>query len=183
MAVSSLAKRPIGWLIIAAIAAFVTSVAYKALRAPFAVEDFPDSLYVKVERIPAIFDVHMISGGLALLLVPLAIALSGRPRWHRPLARLAALDIAVAGVTAFPVALVVINTATPGLDPYKLCEAIKTHAGGGLRVIFLVGRFFSYMPELARKSGCEGFVSKPLLQRQLDSLLRRYLPSASATEA
>ncbi len=80
----------------------------------------------------------------------------------------------------FPVALVVINTATPGLDPYKLCEAIKTQAGAGLRVIFLVGRYFSYMPELARNAGCEGFVSKPLEERQLDSLLRRYLPSPSA---
>jgi uncharacterized membrane protein YozB (DUF420 family) len=79
----------------------------KALLAPFAVEDFPDSLYVKVERLPIIFTVHMVTGGLALLLVPLAIALSKRPRWHRPVARIAALDIALAGVTAFPVALVV----------------------------------------------------------------------------
>ena len=107
MAVSTLMKRPIGWLLVAAIAAFVTSVAYKALLAPFAVEDFPDSLYVKVERIPLIFTVHMVTGGLALLLVPLAIALSNRPRWHRPVARIAALDIAIAGITAFPVALVV----------------------------------------------------------------------------
>ena len=107
MSVSALAKRPVALLVLAAIAAFVTSVAYKALRAPFAVEDFPDSLYVKVERIPAIFTVHMVAGGLALLLVPLAILLSERPRWHRPVARIAALDIAIAGVTAFPVALVV----------------------------------------------------------------------------
>jgi hypothetical protein len=107
MSVSTLAKRPIAWLTLAAIAAFVTSVAYKALIAPFKVEDFPDNLYVKVERIPAIFAVHMVAGGLALLLVPLAIALSRHPRWHRPIARIAALDIAVAGITAFPVALVV----------------------------------------------------------------------------
>lgn len=83
----------------------------------------------------------------------------------------------------FPVSLVIINTATPGLDPYKLCEAIRTQSGGGVRVVFLIGRYFSYMPELARAAGCEGFVSKPLSERQLDSLLRRYLPEELRLEA
>ena len=35
----------------------------------------------------------VVTGGLALLLVPAALLLSGRPRWHRPIARLAALDV------------------------------------------------------------------------------------------
>ena len=49
----------------------------------------------------------MVSGGLALLLVPLAIALRHHPRWHRLAGRIAAVDVAVAGITALPVALVV----------------------------------------------------------------------------
>jgi CheY-like chemotaxis protein len=76
----------------------------------------------------------------------------------------------------FPVSLVIVNTGTPGVDPYKLCEAIKTQAAGGLRVIFMVGRYFSYVPELARAVGCEGFINRQIAERQLDSLLQRYLP-------
>lgn len=77
----------------------------------------------------------------------------------------------------FPVSLVIVNTATPGLDPYKLCGSIKAESAGSVRVIFLVGRYFSYLPDLARASGCDGFVNKPLSNRQLDSLLHRFLPS------
>ena len=69
-------------------------------------DNFPESLAVKVEVMPILFPLHMLSGGLALLLVPLAIALRRRPRWHRMAGRIAAGDVAVAGVTAFPVALV-----------------------------------------------------------------------------
>lgn len=82
------------------------ATAWKAVRAPWSVDDFPESLAVKVELLPVIFPVHMIAGGLALLLVPLAIALRRQPRWHRPVARLAALDVVMAGLTAFPVALI-----------------------------------------------------------------------------
>jgi CheY-like chemotaxis protein len=77
----------------------------------------------------------------------------------------------------FPVSLVIINTATPGLDPYKLCSTVKEQSAGGVRVIFLVGRYFSYLPDLARASGCDGFINKPLSNRQLDSLLHRFLPT------
>ncbi|MFM5884359.1 MAG: DUF2306 domain-containing protein [Novosphingobium sp.] len=75
------------------------------MTAPWRIDDFPEELAVKAELLPLIFDIHMISGGLALILVPLAIGLSRHPRWHRPLARIAALDVLTAGVTAFPVAL------------------------------------------------------------------------------
>ncbi len=92
--------------ILAAIAAFVIATAWKALRSPWLVDDFPESLAIKVELMPLLFPLHMISGGLALLLVPLALTLNRRPAWHRPVARIAAFDVAIAGVTAFPVALV-----------------------------------------------------------------------------
>lgn len=91
-------------LILSGISAFVLYTAAKALLSAFANDDFPESLAVKVELLPLIFPLHMISGGLALILLPLAIALRRRPGWHRLAGRVAALDVLVAGVTAFPVA-------------------------------------------------------------------------------
>lgn len=146
MSVSTLAKRPLTLLLLAAIAAFVTSVAYKALVAPLAVEDFPDSLYVKVERIPLIFTVHMVTGGLALLLVPLAIALSSRPRWHRPVARIAALDVLIAGITAFPVALVVPVT--------RVSAAGFSAQGAAWLVLLVAGILFIRRKDAVRHREC-----------------------------
>ena len=100
-------KRTLRWAILTAIAAFVIMAAIKALTAAFLNDDFPEGLAVKVELLPVIFPLHMLTGGLALLLVPLAIALRRRPRWHRIAGRIAAADVLVAGVTALPVALVV----------------------------------------------------------------------------
>lgn len=100
-------KRTLRWAILTAIAAFVIMAAIKALTAAFLNDDFPEGLAIKVELLPVIFPLHMLTGGLALLLVPLAIALRRRPRWHRIAGRIAAADVLVAGVTALPVALVV----------------------------------------------------------------------------
>lgn len=92
--------------ILAAIGLFVILTAWKAVKAPWLVEDFPEALYVKVELLPWIFPAHMISGGLALVLVPLMIILRRRPRWHRRFGWITAAVVLVAGITAFPVALV-----------------------------------------------------------------------------
>ena len=100
-------KRTLRWAILTAIAAFVIMAAIKALTAAFLNDAFPEGLAIKVELLPVIFPLHMLTGGLALLLVPLAIALRRRPRWHRIAGRIAAADVLVAGVTALPVALVV----------------------------------------------------------------------------
>ncbi len=97
-------RRTVLALILAAIAGLVTYTAGKALWSAFANDDFPESLAVKVELLPLIFPLHMVTGGLALLLLPLAYALRHRPAWHRPVGRLAAADVLVAGLTAFPVA-------------------------------------------------------------------------------
>jgi hypothetical protein len=48
----------------------------------------------------------MITGGLALLLIPAMILLSKYPRWHKLLAKLTMPVVLVAGLSAFPVALV-----------------------------------------------------------------------------
>jgi hypothetical protein len=98
--------RMLRWLMLAALAAFVIVTSAKALLAPLHVDEFPESLGVKAELMPVTFAVHMISGGLALLLAPLAFLLRPWPRWHRIAGRITALDVVVAGVTAYPVALV-----------------------------------------------------------------------------
>lgn len=103
--------RTLQLLILTAIAAFVMLTAAKAVRAAFANDAFPEDLAVKVELMPAIFPLHMVAGGFALLLVPLAYALRRRPRWHRLAGRIAAADVVVAGITAIPVALVAPVTA------------------------------------------------------------------------
>jgi uncharacterized membrane protein len=92
--------------ILAAIAGFVIVTCAKALRAPFVTGDFPESLAVKVELLPLVFPLHMVTGGLALVLVPFALLMRRWPRWHKLAGRIAAADVAVAGVTALPVALV-----------------------------------------------------------------------------
>ena len=98
-------------LIALAVGLFLVQTAWKALRAPWLVEDFPEALYIKVELLPWIFPAHMLSGGMALLLVPAMILASRRLSWHRTLARLTVPVIVVAGLTAFPVALVAPVTA------------------------------------------------------------------------
>ena len=80
--------------------------AWKALLTPMALDDFPEELAIKVDLLPLVFPLHMVSGGLALLLVPLTFLLRHKPRWHRPIGRITAIDVVIAGVTAFPVTLV-----------------------------------------------------------------------------
>ena len=83
---------------------YLLLTASKALRETFDNNNFPEALAVKVELLPIIFPLHMFAGGLALLLVPLALVLR-HTRWHRWAGRIAAVDILVAGITAIPVAL------------------------------------------------------------------------------
>lgn len=79
----------------------------------------------------------------------------------------------------FDTSLVFINTGTPAVDPYQLCEAIKTTGGHPITIIFVVGRYFSYHSAWAKAAGCEGFVTRPLTERQISSLLEKFLPRPS----
>jgi hypothetical protein len=74
------------------------------LRSAFNHSRFPELLLIKVEAWPLVFPVHMVTGGLALVLVPLAFCLRGKPS-HKWVGRAASFDILVAGITAIPVAL------------------------------------------------------------------------------
>ncbi len=93
-------------IMLAAICVFLWLTAYKALNATFDNEDFPEALAIKVELLPVIFPIHMFTGGLALILVPLTLVLRPWPRFHRIAGRITAVDVVLAGITAFPVAWV-----------------------------------------------------------------------------
>jgi Predicted membrane protein (DUF2306) len=92
------------WFGLTGLGAFVTYAAFRAISESWNNDGFPEALAVKLELLPIIFPVHMVAGGLALLLVPLALMLRGTG-WHRLAGRVAAVDILVAGATAIPVAL------------------------------------------------------------------------------
>ena len=100
---------------LSAIALLASYTAARGLLSAFANDDFPEALAVKVELLPLLFPLHMVTGSLALFLLPLTIALRRRPKWHRPLGRLAAADELVAGLTAYPVAWVAPVTTASAL--------------------------------------------------------------------
>ncbi len=91
-------------LSLAGLGSFVTYVALRGISESWNNENFPEALAIKLELMPLIFPVHMVAGGLALLLVPLTFFLR-LTRWHKSVGRVAAFIVLVAGLTALPVAL------------------------------------------------------------------------------
>jgi CheY-like chemotaxis protein len=76
-----------------------------------------------------------------------------------------------------PTAVVMINTSTPGIDPYRLCWAIKEkEVPAKIAVIFLVGKPFIYDSGHARSVGAEGFLNKPLSSHQVLRVLKKFMP-------
>ncbi|KQQ87607.1 response regulator [Massilia sp. Leaf139] len=72
------------------------------------------------------------------------------------------------------IALAMINTAAPGIDPYALSRTIKAQEGAGrTAVVLLVGKMFSYDSELARGAGVRGLLDKPVGDRSLVCMLQR----------
>jgi uncharacterized membrane protein YozB (DUF420 family) len=92
------------WLLLAVLSIFIFFVAVRAISESWINDSFPEALAIKLELLPFIFPLHMITGGLALLLVPLTLYLR-HTAWHRMIGRVTAADILVAGMTAIPVAL------------------------------------------------------------------------------
>lgn len=75
------------------------------------------------------------------------------------------------------ISTVLINTSTPNVDPYRLCEMIKKwNPHEKTTVIFLVGKNFSYDPTRARHVGYDGFLNKPLGSHHLLSVLKKFMP-------
>ncbi len=104
-------NRATRYVLIPMILGFVIYIAIQAVLSTFYNDEFPDSLAIKVELMPFLFPLHMMTGALALVLLPIAYALRRNSRWHRPIGRAAAFDVMVSGVTAFPVALIAPVTA------------------------------------------------------------------------
>jgi len=75
-----------------------------------------------------------------------------------------------------PVSLVMINTSTPGIDPYALCSKIKAQDGAvRTAVIFLVSPAFHYDSVRARDAGVRGLLDKPVADRHLVAALHKLL--------
>lgn len=74
------------------------------------------------------------------------------------------------------VALVLINTSTPGIDPYGLTSAIKALKGGArIAVVLLVGPSFHYLSARGRAAGVRGILDKPVADRHLVATLKKLL--------
>lgn len=78
---------------------------------------------------------------------------------------------------SIPMAVVLINTSTPGIDPYRLCWGIKEKDSPvRTTVILLLGKPEEYDRQQARYVGVEGFLNKPIANHHLVAVLKKYLP-------
>jgi CheY-like chemotaxis protein len=76
-----------------------------------------------------------------------------------------------------PATIVLINTSTPNIDPYHLCQSIKVRTvSPRATVILLLGKPYVYDAVRARNTGVEGFMNKPLSVQHLTSLFKKFLP-------
>ncbi|HEX7634437.1 MAG TPA: response regulator [Noviherbaspirillum sp.] len=76
-----------------------------------------------------------------------------------------------------PAAVVLINTSTPDVDPYRLCRTIKTrNASLRIAVVFLISKPFVYDLQQANDAGADGFLNKPLASHHLISVLKKFMP-------
>lgn len=96
-------RRVFGLTILVCTTLYVIVVAAKAFAAAFQNDHFPEALAVKLELLPVIFPIHMVTGALALVLVPITYLLRRRPP-HRWVGAITALCVLISGITAFPVA-------------------------------------------------------------------------------
>lgn len=74
------------------------------------------------------------------------------------------------------VSVVLINTSVPDVDPFRLCQTVKTaRPKDKTSVIFLVSKSADYDAELARKAGVDGFLTKPVASHHLISALKKFM--------
>src|SRR6185437_6708238 len=74
--------------------------------------------------------------------------------------------------------VVLVNTSTPGIDPYDLCEEIKlVNRVRNPAVIFLVGQPFVYELERARAARVDGYMNKPIASHHLMAVLKKFIPA------
>jgi CheY-like chemotaxis protein len=75
------------------------------------------------------------------------------------------------------ISVVLVNTSLDGIEPYRMCEAIKSQIADRVTVIFLVGGPFAYDQSRARSVGCDGYLEKPVTGKNLLSALKKFLPA------
>lgn len=86
-------------------------------------------------------------------------------------------ETAVTLCKSHPTAILLINTSTPGVNPYRVCWAVKDKdAAAATAVVFLVSKPFVYDQEQARYVGADGFLNKPLASHHLISVLKKFVP-------
>src|SRR5450830_874179 len=74
------------------------------------------------------------------------------------------------------VSLLMINTATPAVDPYRLCADVKClPSAHRTAVVFLVSRGYPYDAPRARAAGVRGLLDKPVADRHLYSAIRKLM--------
>lgn len=77
------------------------------------------------------------------------------------------------------VSVLMINTSTPQIDPYRLCADVKgLPAAERTAVVFLVGRSFAYDAPRARAVGVRGLLDKPVADRHLYSAIKKLMSLA-----
>ncbi|MDB5960216.1 MAG: Response regulator [Massilia sp.] len=74
------------------------------------------------------------------------------------------------------VSLLMINTSTPQVDPYRLCADVKQlPSAERTAVVFLVARSYPYDAPRARACGVRGLLDKPVADRHLYSAIRKLM--------
>lgn len=77
-----------------------------------------------------------------------------------------------------PIALVMINTSTPGVDPYRLASVVRgTTCSRKTAVVLLLSEPGTYDAENAALCGIDGFLMKPLGSGNLFGVLKKFLPT------
>lgn len=75
------------------------------------------------------------------------------------------------------IAVVMVNASTSGVDPYRLCRAIKKkNSPVRTAVVFLISKPFVYDLQQANDVGADGFLNKPLASCHLISVLKKFMP-------
>lgn len=74
------------------------------------------------------------------------------------------------------VAVVLINTSTPQVDPYALCAQIKQlDSANRVAVVLLVSDSVPYHTARARAAGVRGLLDKPVADRHLEGTIKKLL--------
>ncbi|MBC7501926.1 MAG: response regulator [Herminiimonas sp.] len=76
-----------------------------------------------------------------------------------------------------PISLVMINTSTPGIDPFRLASVLRdTTCARKTVVVLLVSAPFSFDVDKAQRCGVDGYLLKPLAGSHLFAVLKKFLP-------